>query len=303
MPTEKRPNLFIIGAQKAGTSALAGWLSQHPEVCMAFPKEPGFLAFGEKGYWFPDGYGRTAPANDYVVRSHQAYLDLFADATDKQHIRGDASTWYLPTPGMAEKLHAYSPDAHIIVIFRNPVERAYSAWCHARAADIEPCETLAEALKMESARGEVEFLLRYHRMGMYAQALQSYQAKFTSDRIHVFFYEDMREDPLSFWQSVCASLNIDAQNEPPFDHHYNRSGRPRSQLLQGLMRSHRLKTFVRSILPYRLALKIKGHIDKANLTQFPPLDEKTRQYLLDFYRADIGALELQTGRDLEAWRK
>ena len=69
MPTEKRPNLFLVGAQKAGTSALAGWLREHPEVCMSFPKEPGYLAFGEQGYIFPDGNGQPAPASRYELAS------------------------------------------------------------------------------------------------------------------------------------------------------------------------------------------------------------------------------------------
>ena len=101
MPIETRPNLFIVGAQKSGTSALAGWLGQHPQVCMSFPKEPGYLAFGERGYPFPDGYGKPAPASGYVVRDERAYLNLFAHATPDQHIRGEASTWYFALPGMA----------------------------------------------------------------------------------------------------------------------------------------------------------------------------------------------------------
>jgi len=202
MSTETHPNLFIVGAQKAGTSALAGWLSQHPEVCLSFPKEPGYLAFGSDGYWFPDGYGKPAPASRYVVRDEASYLRLFAGASQRQHVIGEASTWYLVTPGMPEKLRAYSPGASIVVILRNPVERAYSAWCHARRDGVEPCASFADALAAEARRGEVEHLLRYRRMGLYAADLQRYLSVFPGKNLLVLFHDDLRAAPAELWREL-----------------------------------------------------------------------------------------------------
>lgn len=301
MPTERLPNLFIVGAQKSGTSALAGWLRQHPQVCMSLPKEPGYLAFGEDGYVFPDGYGRPAPATRYVVRDEQSYRALFAEATDAQKVIGEASTWYLSFPGMPQKLKRYNPQSKIIVIFRNPVERAYSAWCHARGADVEPCATLAAALELEAERGEPEHLLRYRRMGLYSQDLENYQREFPADQLLVLFYDDMRTDPEGFWQRVCRFLDIDAAVEPPYEHRYNRSGKPRSKSLQNLMRSHKLKRAAKSILPYWLVLRIRGKLDDINLEQFPPMDDATRDDLKNFYREDVLRLQQITGRHLEHW--
>ena len=138
MPTNPLPNLFLVGAQKSGTSALTGWLAQHPEVLMSFPKEPGFLAFREAGYPYPDGYGNPAPASAYVVADEARYLSLFKPTSKQQHVFGEASTWYLPTPGMATTLMQFNPAAKVVVILRNPMERAYSAWCHARSDMIVP---------------------------------------------------------------------------------------------------------------------------------------------------------------------
>ena len=301
MPTEPRPNLFIVGAQKSGTSALAGWLGQHAEVCMSFPKEPGYLAFGEAGYTFPDGYGRQAPASKYVVKNYADYLALFSGATPQQHVLGDASTWYLSTPGMARKLAEYNPDARIIVIFRNPVERAYSAWCHARTDDIEPCEDFAAAMALEQERGEPEYLLRYRRMGLYSEDLKSYQAEFPANQILVMFYDDMRTDPEAFWRQVCAFLQIDAGIEPAYELRYNRSGAPRSRTLQGVLRNHKLKNTLRAIIPHQLGLQIKARLDNFNLRDFPKLDEHTRAELQDYYREDIEELARLTDRNLEAW--
>ncbi|MAT93466.1 MAG: hypothetical protein CME59_12775 [Halioglobus sp.] len=301
MPTEKRPNLFIVGAQKSGTSALAGWLSQHPQVCMSFPKEPGYLAFGDAGYPFPDSSGRLAPATRYVVTSYEKYLALFADATAEQHVLGEASTWYLVTPGMAQKLRDYSPDARIIIILRNPVERAYSAWCHARGDGVESCESFRESLALEEERGEPEFLLRYHRMGRYADDVRSYQEAFPADRLLILFYDDMRADPAAFWHGVCTFLDIDADIEPPYERRYNRSGQPRSRLLQGVLRHYHLKRILRKVIPHNLGLLIKDRLEDINLRSLPPMDAATRDELRAYYREDVQTLSRLTGRDLGAW--
>lgn len=301
MPTEQRPNLFIVGAQKAGTSALAGWLSQHPQVYISFPKEPGFLAFGEKGYAFNDGYGNPAPASRYVVRDHDSYLALFDGAHAQLRVIGEASTWYLNIPGMAHKLRNYNPQARVILILRNPVERAYSAWCHARGDRLEPCDSFAGALALEEQRGEVEFLLRYRRMGLYAQALEEYLDAFGTGQVLVMFHDDMRRNPAAFWEQVCAFLQIDASTEPPFKFRYNRAGEPRSRLLQQLLRSHRVKQTVRRLLPHRVSLSIKNRLDDANLRDFPPMDNTVRDELRDYYRDDILRLAELTDRNLEAW--
>lgn len=301
MPTENRPNLFIVGAQKSGTSALAAWLGQHPNVCMSFPKEPGFLAFGENGYPYRDGYGNPAPASQYVVSDERAYLDLFAQATPQQWVSGEASTWYFALPGMARKIKAYNPDAKIIVILRNPVERAYSAWCHARSDRLEPCESFAAALAQEAQRGEVEFLLRYQRMGLYSEALTEYQGVFPTTQLLVLFYDDVRSDPLAVWRKVCAFLGIDDAHTPAFEHRYNRSGQPRNRFVHSLLRSHRLKRIVRAVLPHRLAMRAKQRVENVNLEQFPVMDESSRAALREYYRRDILQLSQLTNRNLATW--
>jgi hypothetical protein len=301
MPTEARPNLFIVGAQKSGTSALAGWLGEHPNVCMSFPKEPGFLAFGENGYTYPDGYGNPAPASQYVVRDERAYLKLFAHASPAQRILGEASTWYFALGGMARRIKSYRPDAKIIVILRDPVERAYSAWCHARGDRLEPCGDFSTALQLESQRGDVEFLLRYQRMGLYSEALAEYQSVFSDAQLLVLFYDDLRADPLSSWRAVCAFLGIDASHTPVFEHRYNRSGQPRSRLVHSLLRSHRLKQVLRAVLPHTLAMRAKRQVEDLNLEQFPAMDDNSRVALREYYRADIQRLSRLTNRDLVAW--
>jgi len=299
--TEKRPNFFIAGAQKSGTGGVAVWLNEHPQVFMAFPKEPGYLAFGSNGYPFLDGYGRIAPANDYVVTDEQAYLRLFATATPGETVLGEASTWYFAVPGVAQRIRQFSPEAKILLILRNPVDRAYSAWCHARRDELEPCADFARALELEEGRGDVEFLLRYRRMGRYSDSLAEYQSVFDAEHLKVCLYEDLLGDPEQFWQQLCAFLGIEQMESVPRQRRLNRSGQPRFRALHRLMKSHRLRRAVARAMPRGVAARIKETLDEANLRQFPPLDERTRAELQDYYRKDIEELSRLTGRDLSAW--
>jgi len=268
---------------------------------MAFPKEPGYLAFGSNGYPYLDGYGRIAPASDYVVTDEQAYLRLFATATADQSVLGEASTWYFAVPGVAQRIRQFSPEAKILVILRNPADRAYSAWCHARRDELEPCADFAGALALEEGRGDVEFLLRYRRMGRYSDSLAEYQSVFDASHIRVCLYEDLQDDPEGFWRQLCAFLDIEQLQTVPRQRRLNRSGQPRSRTLHRLMKSHRLRRMIARAMPRGMAARIKETLDEANLRQFPPLDDRTRRELQEYYRRDIEELSRRLGRDLSTW--
>lgn len=301
MPTERRPNLFIVGAQKSATSALAGWLSRHPEVFISNPKEPGFLAFGERGYCFPDGYGRPGPPQAYVPTTERDYLALFAAAQARHRVIGEASTWYLPEPGVAERISSFSPGAKIVISLRDPAERAYSAWCHVRARQQEPCASFAEALDNDSGRTDIEHTLRYHRMGLYSDDVAHYLEVFGKERVLLLFYQDISLDPRAQWRRLCDFLDIDAAHEPNFDNRYNASGQPRSPLLHRIIKSQRVRTLASRLLPHDVSIRIKNRIEAVNLEEFPPLDAECRARLVAYYRADISKLEQIAGRDLGAW--
>ncbi len=302
MPTESpRPNLFLVGAQKSGTTTLAVMLASHPEVFMATPKEPGYLVFGEAGYTGVDGYGRLAHAASWVIDSEAEYLGLFKAAPETAYWLGDASTWYLSEPGAAEKLQAFSPDARIIAIFRHPADRAYSAWCHARRDGEEPCEDFAEALDAEPQRENPSHLLRYREMGRYATQLRRYFEVFGRDRVLVLFYEDLRDEPERLWQRCCRFLSLDENVRPPASYRQNRSGKPRSRLLYRLMRSQRFKVAMKRVLPLSFAAWAKNRADAVNMQRFPPIPIDQRDRLVREFESEVRDLMVLTGRDLSHW--
>jgi hypothetical protein len=294
------PNLFIVGAQKSGTSALTAMLNFHPQVFMSHPKEPGYLAFGESGYPVRRRDGKSGGANPSIVTNEADYLALFKAATKKQKVLGEASTWYLYYPGMPNRLRHYNPEAKVIIILRNPIDRAYSAWGHARRDELEPCENFADALAMEVQRNEPEYLLRYHELGRYSAPLAQFQACFDEGNLLVLFYQDLEESPDDLWYRLCRFLEVETIELPP-QRRNNRSGKPRSRKFQRVMRSHRLKSVLLGLLPYRFLTWLKMWGDKMNLRRFPPMDQKVRNGLREYYREDVNAVMKLTGRDLTVW--
>ena len=117
------PNLFIVGAAKSGTTSLHNYLNQHPDVFMCTPKEPHFLINNEIG-------------KDRIsigVSDKNKYLNLFLKGKKKQY-RGESSVMYLMYPDIViPKINQqYGEDCKIIIMLRNPIERAYSGFQHVK---------------------------------------------------------------------------------------------------------------------------------------------------------------------------
>src|SRR5262249_50339658 len=107
----RKPDLFIVGAPRCGTTAMYTYLGQHPDIFMSARKEPHFF-----------GTDFSSPALD---RDEQTYLALFTGARNETRA-GEASVFYLCSRRAAKEIHAFSPSARIIIMLRNPVEMMYS---------------------------------------------------------------------------------------------------------------------------------------------------------------------------------
>src|SRR5882672_1680365 len=107
----RKPDCFIVGAPRCGTTAMYTYLGQHPEIFMSARKEPHFF-----------GTDLSSPA---LVRDEQQYLSLFAKAQNEKRA-GEASVFYLYSQRAAREIHAFCPSARIIIMLRNPVEMMYS---------------------------------------------------------------------------------------------------------------------------------------------------------------------------------
>ncbi|MGL6340594.1 MAG: sulfotransferase family protein, partial [Waterburya sp.] len=140
------PNFLIIGAAKAGTTALHEYLQQHPQIYLTPTKETNFFAFAEQDINF-QGIGDEV-LKDFSITDWKTYQAQFAGVTREKAI-GEACPSYLYYPQAAIKIKQYIPDARLIVILRNPVERAYANFLHIVRDDRETHRDFALALQAE----------------------------------------------------------------------------------------------------------------------------------------------------------
>lgn len=193
-----RINFIIIGTQKSGTTALYQSMKLHPEVCMGTPKEVHFFDNDEL-------YSR--PSVDYA-----AYHTHFQPVSPDQ-LLGEATPAYLYWNPCAERIHAYHPGIKLIMILRNPIERAYSHWNMSVHRGVEPLSFM-EALLQEKARlagspGGQNKPYSYTDRGFYTRQIERYFARFPRNNLLILKYDDVVNDYIKSFQRVCQFLSID----------------------------------------------------------------------------------------------
>jgi hypothetical protein len=290
------PNFLIIGAAKAGTTALHKYLQQHPQIYLTPTKETNFFAFEEEKLNF-QGPGDEALRN-FSITDLNTYQAEFAGVTEELAI-GEACPSYLYLPQTVVRIKKYIPDTRLIAILRNPVDRAYANFLHIVRDDREPHQDFALALQVEATRiaNNWEWFWHYIQLGFYGQQLQRYYEMFAPSQIKVYLYEDLKEDAIATLQDVFRWLEVDDTFVPDMTLRPNKSGMPKNKLLhQILTKPNPLKTVLKPLLP----AKIRQKIQHQNLNT-PQISQEVRQQLLALYRADILQCQDLIHRDLSAW--
>jgi hypothetical protein len=298
------PNFLIIGAMKSGTTALYYYLEQHPQVYMSPVKEPNFFAFeGEElGARWP---GDQKGINDASITDIKSYRALYARATDEKAL-GEASHWYLYRPRALERIKHYVPDAKMIAILRNPVERAYSHFLHSVRTGTEPLTDFAEALQ-EEASGARKASQRedYFDRGLYAGQVQRYFDAFGRDQVKVYLHEDLSSSPHETMKDTFQFLEVDDSFVPDVSLKRNVSGFPKNKTLDRyLRRPHPVKRALKLYLPVPARRRLSVAFDAvktSNLTRPPKLQPEVRHQLTEAYREDVLKLQELLDRDLSAW--
>lgn len=296
------PNFLIIGAAKAGTTALHRYLQEHPQIFMSQKKEPQFFALeGEKADFQGPGDG----INYKYITNLQSYCDLFQDVTDELAI-GEASPWYLYIPKASERIKHYIPDAKLIVILRDPVERAYSNFLNSVRENLEPIADFPQAMQAESERMELNWSPRwfYKQRGFYYPQLKRYFDQFDKNQIKVYLYEDLQSDAIGLVQDIFRFINVDDTFVPNTSQKHNVSRIPRNKVLDKLFRQpNSMKSSLKPFLPSSLRKQIKTNLINLNFQKKPQLLPEVRKQFIDEYREDILKLQELIQRDLSRWLK
>lgn len=298
------PNFLIIGAAKSGTTALYRFLDQHPQIYMSPRKQPDFLAFEGKrpNYHWPGG--KLAHVNRNPITSIEEYRALFEGVTDEISI-GEASPSYLYISKAAEHIRQRLPDVKLIAILRDPVERAYSNYCHLARTGDEPFTDFLQAFRAEQTRILDNWapFWHYKQMGLYYAQLKRYFDMFDREQIRVYLYEDLNANPLDVLQDIFRFLKVDDTFVSDVSSRYNVARTPRIRALQRfLVHPSPIKSILRPILPEKPRRYLGKGIRGLNLVPGkPPLSPEVRRELIQEFRDDILKLQDLIQRDLSRW--
>lgn len=283
-----KPNFFIVGAAKSGTTSLYQYLVQHPNICMPALKEPHF--FGE--------YRPPGP----LIEDMNHYLSLFKHCELEAAV-GEASTAYLYSPSAAMEIKQAFPESKIIIVLRNPIDRAYSLfWNHVRDGVEKLSFEAAIDAEYQRRKDNWSFGFHYVASGMYADQVKRYIQTFDEEAIKTFLFEDLKRDSSEVLRQCCNVLGVDSAYEFTTTKIYNRSGPPKLKwIARFLHNSSSVKRWLLYPFPKRLKEATKLKVRDLNIDKIPAMRPETRQKLIEIFSDDIKSLEDLINRDLSHW--
>jgi hypothetical protein len=287
------PNFFVIGAPKAGTTSLYEYLRLHPQIFMSPMKEPHFFSWGLGS---AEGLAPGRP----VIRDPDEYRRLFAGVTDETVV-GEASSSYLRHPEAAMRIRQHVPEARLVAILRDPIDRAYSAFLMLRRLGREPLADFDEAIRAEQ-RGDAGCNV-YLARGFYARQLERYLGRFPRQQLQVHLYDDLRSDPAGLFAEVCRFLGVDDRVQARTSRRYNVAGTYRSNRTQRFLEDlpRPVRSVAAALFPENLRRGAYWKMRSWNTRPADPMPRGTRRRLVPLVRQEILALQDLIGRDLSAW--
>lgn len=298
------PTFVVLGTAKAGTSSLYRYLVQHPQIYMAPQTELNFFAHeGETARQFR-GPGDAEALAHYMVGSIEAYRAQFEGVRGERAV-GEVSTHDLYDARAPERLKRFAPDAQLIAVLRNPVDRAFSAFKHLLRDGRETTTDFARALALEPQRIEAgwELLWHYAAMGHYGAQVQRYVELFDREQLRFYRYEEYEANTLAVVQDMYHFVGVEGTFVPDTSVRINVSGAvPRSLRLHGfLQQRNAAKSGLRMVLPPAARRWAKWQALQWNAAP-PLLEAGTREAVAARFAGDVVALQELLGWDLSSWQ-
>jgi hypothetical protein len=301
-----RPDFFIVGAPKCGTTALSDYLANHPDIFMA-RKEMHF--FGRDLRFAPHFYRRAEPE----------YLAEFAGWKGQARI-GEASVWYLFSEKAAAEIKAFNPAARIIILLREPVDMMYSLFRYFQYDGNEPLASFASALQAEPDRRAGRRLGRqtyfapglvYRDAARYAPQVERYLQVFGRDRVLVLLYEDLAANPAAVYRDTLRFLGVDDSYSLAEFPRVNAAKTIRSRALRAVLNDPTARSAMLAIRPLLPAPVFNGFHQVENVlkrinsrSQRPvPLAPRLKAELRREFAPEVARLARLLGRDLSPWTK
>ena len=293
------PNLLIVGAAKSGTTSLHNYLKQHPEIFMSNHKEPHFLINKEIGEnRIPKG-----------VKKLNEYSSLF-DGSDTFKYRGESSAMYLQFPNIAIKnIKKYlEKDLKIIIMLRNPIDRAFSGYQHVKRFNVDEELTFAQALDVCEDRYFKQTSLtpatRYIHIGMYYDFVKKFMHSF-SGQVHVIIYDDFITDTQNELSKVFSFLKVKKIDVNITEKYMVGGWKWKNRFFKNtFMKKSFLKKIIKIIAPFKFLRIFLNDLFKYLFTMpDDKMDISVRKKLQNIYKNDVVNLSKLLNRDLNFWIK
>jgi hypothetical protein len=291
-----RPNLFIVGAPKSGTTALYSYLQRHPQIVMSKVKEPQFFASDVCG-------------DQRCIRTMSEYLNCF-DSPDKDVVVvGEASTCYLGSKRAPLEIHEFCPEARVIVMLRNPIDVMYAEHSERVFGGTEHITDFEVALDSPEPRrwrsgpfkGHLVRNLSYRELTTFSEQVQRYFGVFGQESVHVIIYDDFARHPDVAYRSVVSFLEVDPRRKIDFDV-VNSNRRARSSGVRDLLRHppEPAKRLARALLSQRMRRALGDCFRWLNIKRAarPPLDGRFQRRIAVEYAPEVSQLSSLLNRDL-----
>jgi len=296
------PNFYIVGAGRCGSTSLYAYCRLHPQIGMSHLKEPNYFVFRDERP--PLGGPGVARARRLAVRSARTYDRLFAAVAGRPVI-GEASVNYVRFPRVCRAIREATPGARLVIVLRQPVDRAYSSFLRKRREGLEPCERFEEAWADHERRAAGNWWHCMHKgKSLYHAQVRPYVEAFPAEQIHVVLSEEFRRDPPRTMAEVFSFLGVDPEPARRCNQLHHEGGEIRSWLLRQLWHG---TTGLRAALAPAAPLPLRGRLfpilasRRGVWSGNPPLAPEPRERFTRELRDDILRLQDLIGRDLTLW--
>ncbi len=274
----RKPDLFIIGAQKAGTTSLKNYLGDHPEVITHPHTEMTFYA-DEK---------------EFSMGFESAFVRYFGDP---KTLKGEKIIAKNVTISFREEtlqnLRKHNPDCKIVFVLREPISRAYSAYQMAKRGGWMH-ESFDYALKAvdKNTKGEKDKFYRFMLdLGIYHTQIETLLKYYPREQIKFLLYDDLKSDPVRTTQLLYSWLHVDSSYLPNTER-YNQGGEAKSKLMGSLIKFLRnngsiVKNGIKNIFGERSFIRLSQNLQSLNKMKSPvkndDIDDKIYDFLKEFY--------------------
>jgi len=305
----RKPDFFIVGAPKCGTTAMQYYLSQHPDIFMPEAKPPYFK--GKELHFFGSDLKFRRPS-----LSEEDYLSYFREAKDEKRV-GEASVWYLYSKLAAIEIKECCPRASIIIMLRNPVDMIYSLHSQQVYNRNEDITSFREALQAEYERKKglripktvhlVEGLF-YRETVKFSEQVKRYFDVFGRENVQIIIFDDFKADTAGVYKNTLRFLGVDDSFEPEFKV-INPNKVVRSKALREFLHdpppmARMARKIGKRLVPKPLRQQIMEGLQRINIKYAPrpPMDPDLRHQLQEEFKPEVEKLSELLGRDLNFWR-